>query len=280
VTALSTTPDSAAPLNGSGIWPASDLRSVADRRDGRIEAIRRKLISLFTALGLKLLPIFDSDCTDHMRPAATTKHLGYYTSDMRRLAADDIRRVYGETDADTGFVFVNLEKSYGLVADIASEAAREAAFAFEVLATALHEAVHYAENPPTNCTGNSSDFDKLWHAAVTNNALKPLPTVRPWGQHGVSFIRGCVHITHRAAMLGERIAFVGIFNNFKYGLPSSPAEYAHALGDEPERLADLPLIDVLKTEPPKALTDVFARDVRDMELVLSGHPDAEKGVTR
>ncbi|HUG89249.1 MAG TPA: hypothetical protein VML55_00340 [Planctomycetaceae bacterium] len=88
----------------------------------------------------------------------------------------------------------------------------------------------------------------------------------PWHNHGAEFIRSAIHVVHRAWTLcgfpihSQQIDAAGEL----YGL-ASIGDYAHALGDEPARLADRPLLEVLASDPPEAFSIFAAADLAAAE---------------
>lgn len=78
----------------------------------------------------------------------------------------------------------------------------------------------------------------------------------PWELHEADWIRAALHPARRAGVPEFLIGFAGP----RYGL-SGGEEYIKALGDEPQRLAGLPVAEILKTPAPAAFDDLFAADV-------------------
>ena len=93
------------------------------------------------------------------------------------------------------------------------------------------------------------------------------PAWRPWHNHAGDFIRLCVHLAHRAQQrigwLGDAWDVFSVTQNAR-GL-SSVFQYTRLLEDEPERLADSPLSELLSIDPPASFASFAAEDLQDAE---------------
>ncbi len=95
---------------------------------------------------------------------------------------------------------------------------------------------------------------------------KPCPVATAFDQelsyHCGHFIRLAIHAAARAEQCGWLGDTWYVINPEQYHL-SDVREYERALGDEPQRLADLPLSEVDKLPPPAAYQDFAAADVEN-----------------
>jgi hypothetical protein len=83
--------------------------------------------------------------------------------------------------------------------------------------------------------------------------------VPPWSGHGILFIRAAAHISHRLAAAGHWTAPHWTIPPV-YSL--SPASwYFSTLEGEPERLADLPITEILGRPVPVGMVALFQADV-------------------
>lgn len=87
---------------------------------------------------------------------------------------------------------------------------------------------------------------------------------RPWTHHGPDFARLAMHATHRLNAAGGAVDPAWVFTGRWY-LLSAADQYLAALGDEPERLASLPLAEVAKVEAPASFRDFAAADLARAE---------------
>ena len=101
-------------------------------------------------------------------------------------------------------------------------------------------------------------------------AQPPAPlTERPWpfAHHGAVFLRGVLHLHYRLrAALGIR--FEPSFEADTYSM-SSLWRYRSAIGDEPERMVDVPLQEIHGTLPPERFRELWKDDLRKWWLELS-----------
>ncbi len=141
-------------------------------------------------------------------------------------------------------------------------------FGYWFSALVLHEMAHILERPAlfadrTGVDANKIKFEALCVADATDEPEPPVKataTPRYLG-HEAPFIRIVLHLCHRAARAGRRIAPSAVFNCRQYGL-SRPERYAAALADEPRRFANRLFRDILAAEPPSAFTNLWHDDVR------------------
>lgn len=104
---------------------------------------------------------------------------------------------------------------------------------------------------------------------------------RPWSDHDHSFIRMAAHLARRAEMIHRHVGWdIDDVVPQRLYLPQSRASaYAEHLGDEPERLAHLPMTAVATTSPPPAYEAFAAADLERAEFLFQKYhrrPTAEQ----
>jgi len=82
----------------------------------------------------------------------------------------------------------------------------------------------------------------------------------PFHGHGAQFIRIALHLRHRAATWGAWFAPNDLCAGRPYGL-SHARHYQVALGDEPARMARMPIAEIVATEAPSEFAELWANDV-------------------
>lgn len=82
----------------------------------------------------------------------------------------------------------------------------------------------------------------------------------PWTGHELPFIRAFLHLAWRAEQIGQRILTAAFCAGPVCGL-SSALTYQRSLGNEPARLADLPVRDILKEPLPREFLHLFINDL-------------------
>lgn len=103
-------------------------------------------------------------------------------------------------------------------------------------------------------------------------AANPAPSVtiecpahaRPWHNHGPEFVRVLVHLQRRAARAGWLATGLEMYPHAGYLLPSQ-WDFGLALGDEPDVLIGLPMVDVAKATPPAEFTAFSNAALADAE---------------
>lgn len=92
-------------------------------------------------------------------------------------------------------------------------------------------------------------------------AFDPTPkSQRP--DHGTDWLRACCHITHRMQKRGWPVFLPMVINADFYGI-SSTASYSRALGDEPERLFEMPITEINNIDAPTAFLDLWNCDLAE-----------------
>jgi hypothetical protein len=135
-----------------------------------------------------------------------------------------------------------------------------------LFATVLHELAHILERPRlfherTNVEPARLLFEAIVLAAyVQDPPIENMPERMPLRDHGERFIRAALHLCHRAEAAGVCIGPALVCPNRDYGLSHANA-YQAALGDEPVRLADAGIRDVLAGPPPEEFSRLWADDL-------------------
>ncbi len=133
------------------------------------------------------------------------------------------------------------------------------------LATVLHELAHVLERPALYRDRPEEElarlmFEALLLAQVVAEPLSPEEVSAAFLHHGERFIRAALHLRRRAEFAGVCIGPALVCPNRQYGLSHANA-YQAALGDEPIRLADASIRDVLAGQPPEEFARLWADDL-------------------
>jgi hypothetical protein len=135
-----------------------------------------------------------------------------------------------------------------------------------VFAIVLHEFAHILERSWSFRDRSDAEPARLAFEAIVLAAYVQDPPnedmpERPGLQdHGERFIRAALHLRHRAEAAGVCIGPALVCPNRLYGLSHANA-YRDALGDEPVRLADARIRDVLASPPPEEFSRLWADDL-------------------
>ncbi|MBM3984031.1 MAG: hypothetical protein FJ304_27950 [Planctomycetes bacterium] len=133
------------------------------------------------------------------------------------------------------------------------------------LATAIHELAHILERPELYSGRSEPEPARLtFEALVIARAVAEPPTdvteAAEFLTHDERFIRAALHLCHRAARVGEPVPLSLVWNHRCYGM-SHVRAYRAALDDEPRRMADARIRDVLATPPPEPFARLWADDL-------------------
>jgi hypothetical protein len=134
-----------------------------------------------------------------------------------------------------------------------------------VSAIVLHELAHILERS-TNYRDRQGEppvriqFEALCIGDAVAREAELEEIACPFLGHELRFIRAALHLRHRADVLGTLVPLYGYCGGNQYGL-SHPSRYREALGDEPTRLADMSIRDILNTESPEAFRFLWATDM-------------------
>ncbi|MCO6454784.1 MAG: hypothetical protein J5I93_05740 [Pirellulaceae bacterium] len=133
---------------------------------------------------------------------------------------------------------------------------------YRTQAIALHEFGHVLDRPAVyedrpGVDSNKLKFEALIVAHVT--AKPPREDILPYHGHEAGFIRVCLHLCHRAKLVGFDISPGAICAGYTYCL-SVAQRYQTALGDEPARCMGMLFRDILATKPPAAFTELWTND--------------------
>ena len=134
-----------------------------------------------------------------------------------------------------------------------------------VTSVALHELAHILDRPPVDRGQEGGDpnrllFESLCIGRAVAQDPSPVDEAASFEAHGLRFIRAALHLRHRAVALGALVPLYCYCAGSQYGL-SHPLRYREALGDEPARLADRPIRDILAAPCPEAFSRLWAADV-------------------
>lgn len=130
----------------------------------------------------------------------------------------------------------------------------------------LHELAHIIDAGPREDAEPDRDlveFGRLILAADLTGAAPPTngPGADvPWRGHEAPFIRIAMHLAYRAQATGVDVRPDDVFAAADYGL-SATRHYHAALGDEPERLADVDYATIVDAAPPAAFAALWRADV-------------------
>lgn len=132
---------------------------------------------------------------------------------------------------------------------------------YVALNAVLHEFAHYAERLAVANRFGLKAHGEAPIDVATALAVDCPPGSPPWTYHGLWFIRAAIHLCHRAREAGFTGANINTMRvaDSSYGL-SRPARYCEMLGDETERLADVPLSELLGRDSPAEFRELFAAD--------------------
>lgn len=131
-----------------------------------------------------------------------------------------------------------------------------------VCAHALHELAHILDRaelfaPRAEASPEQLQFELL--VLSDTNRRPPRPDLPLYHGHGPAFLRIVVHLAYRASQAGFPVSAAGIFHGPRHGL-SLAAEYEDAICNEPRRLTDLPMRQLLATEPPQPFLELWNQD--------------------
>lgn len=147
----------------------------------------------------------------------------------------------------------------------------------DIFHTVLHELAHILLRPTAHRHQPSDNpallqFEALCMGNAVSREDEPAETAAPFQGHGHRFIRAALHLRHRAEVLGTLVPMFGYCAGAYYGL-SHPNRYREALGDEPVRLADRRIRDILDTPYPKAFWRLWSTDVARWLSDVSPSPE-------
>lgn len=132
-----------------------------------------------------------------------------------------------------------------------------------VRAVALHELGHILERP---ADGEGIDerrrvFEALCVGyAVSREAPTDENAAPPFRDHGLRFVRTCLHLWRRAQAAGWEVPLSGYCAGRQYGL-SHINMYREALGDEPRRLAGYAIRDIINAPYPREFRRLWDEDM-------------------
>jgi hypothetical protein len=147
-------------------------------------------------------------------------------------------------------------------------------------ATVLHELAHILERPRlfrerTDAEPARLAFEAIVLAAyVQDPPIENMPERMGLQDHDERFIRAALHLRYRAEAAGVCISPALVCPTRDYGLSHANA-YRDALGDEPIRLANARIRNVLASPPPEEFSRLWADDLAHW---LSHHVSAKEKI--
>lgn len=150
-----------------------------------------------------------------------------------------------------------------------------------VLAITLHELAHIVDRPTVyrDRQGENPmriEFEALCVGYEMSRDPPPAEIAAPFQGHGLRFVRAALHLRHRAEAVGAPVSLFCYCAGNKDGL-SHPSRYREALGDEPARLADMSIRDILDVPYPEAFWCLWTADMAHWLSVCS--PSSERSLS-
>ena len=134
------------------------------------------------------------------------------------------------------------------------------------VAVATHEMAHVVDTPglfardDTNTDAPAEQMPPFIVEALRNKEAFYSGHRSPRFGHGVGWLRACCHLVFRMQQRGWDVYLPSVIDTDFYAI-SSTSLYARALGDEPARLAHMPLTEVMASPPPRKFLRQWRRDV-------------------
>jgi hypothetical protein len=130
--------------------------------------------------------------------------------------------------------------------------------AWQVEAIIVHELAHFAdigfnETPEAEVCDIILNFTRRIHEQSVG---APVERVSHDPQHSARFVRGCIHLWRRYQRTGRWCPPEWLWQGELYGAPE-PIAVIRALGDEPDRLAKLPVSLVVDLPAPPQFDELF-----------------------
>ena len=136
----------------------------------------------------------------------------------------------------------------------------------KILRTLAHEVAHVVADDPQP-GDESAEFAVLADAALAKFVSAPPPAAIeqpiPWQAHDAGFARLLFHVMHRLRPLVDvPLPFGDEYDPRAYALAHREDQYRDSLGDEPERLTDVPLTQLSAIAPPERFVELWRADLR------------------
>ena len=140
----------------------------------------------------------------------------------------------------------------------------------------LHELAHILMRPvPFKPRPDAEPAQIVFESLVIGHAVATEPPlsaqVEPFADHEADFIRVALHLRHRAERAGMLVPMFFFCAGTYYSL-SHPNRYREAIGDEPARLADMSIRNILDTPYPKAFWRLWTTDLARWHSDCSPNP--------
>ncbi len=133
------------------------------------------------------------------------------------------------------------------------------------LATTIHELAHVFErdmrfDTVPNISSDRVLFERLRLAHEVREPVPESERTQTFHQHDQRFIRAVLHLRFRADRYGALLARSLILNDGP-AIFARPIDYELALQNEPERMFDVSLRDIMANAPPPAFSRLWAAEL-------------------
>jgi hypothetical protein len=100
--------------------------------------------------------------------------------------------------------------------------------------------------------------------------LFPGKTLARWTSHEARFIRAALHIGHRLRQRGYLVSPEGMSVAGERDGLSDGMEYHPAIKGELNKMIDVTIVEILKTQAPAAFVDLWQRDTQQLATISNG----------
>jgi len=237
------------------------------RASGRGEKLRARIERVCRVVlpERRVYVLLDSQLAPEFRP----KGCFAFTSRGLDLV---LRNAIGRRWSGRGAAFVLCPSEAAIHARLSHRLGSEAIRARrEAWKSAAHEVAHIVGRPllPSDEVEGEEvvEFQTVVSDALASFCTNPpgssVDQAVPWLGHDGRFIRALFHVAHRVRRAaGEWLPHGGWFSPRLYGVKSRDAEYEAALGDEPERLAAVPLTELSTIPAPEQFVRLWRADLQ------------------
>lgn len=185
---------------------------------------------------------------------------------------------FGNADATYGYIFTWLDwvlrEEIGaswegrgpcmVINDIAMRQDMPGSIEALFLSTVIHELSHVFErgmrfDSTPDISPDRVIFEQLRMAHEVKNPVPESGQARTYHQHGQRFIRAMLHLRHRAEAHGVRLAPAILFNDGP-AIFATAFDYLLALQNEPERMFDASIAEILASHVPPAFERLWLKE--------------------